>query len=106
MDDSTHYVAPLVLTTEPQTAWKAAENAVAATPRTEIVTTSPDYLHAEYTSALMGFVDDLELNLRPDQGIIAVRSASRLGYGDMGVNRKRVEELRRTLAAEGAVKPD
>ena len=54
----------------------------------------------------MGFVDDLELQLRAPEGIIAVRSASRLGYGDMGVNRKRIEDLRSTLVAEGAVRAE
>jgi len=102
--DSTHYVAPFVLATEPAVAWEAAGGAVAALPRTEIVTRSPDYLYAECTSALMGFVDDLELQLRAEDGIIAVRSASRIGYGDMGVNRKRVEQLRDTLVAKGAVR--
>ena len=72
-------------------------------PRTEIVASSPGYLHAECTSALMGYVDDLELHMRPSDGVIAVRSASRIGYGDMGVNRKRVEDLRTDLAGNGTV---
>ncbi len=103
-DDSTHYVAPFVLATDPADAWKAAESAVASLPRTEIVTQDPDYLYAECTSALMGFVDDLELQLRAPEGIITVRSASRIGYGDMGVNRARIEELRSKLVADGAVR--
>lgn len=105
-DDSTHYVAPLVLATAPAEAWKAAGNAVASLPRTEIVTNDPTYLYAECTSALMGFVDDLELQLLAEKGVIAVRSASRIGYGDMGVNRARVEELRTKLIAEGAVRAE
>jgi len=103
-EDATHHVAPLVLAAEPEAAWRAAETAVAGLPRSEIVAHRPDYLWAECTSALMGFVDDLELHLRADEGIIAVRSASRVGYGDIGVNRSRVEELRRTLVAGGAVR--
>lgn len=103
-DDSTHYVAPFVLAVPPAEAWKAAEGAVASLPRTEIVKADATYLYAECTSALMGFVDDLELQLRADEGVIAVRSASRLGYGDMGVNRARVEELRSKLVSEGAVR--
>ena len=101
--DTTHYVAPLVLTAEPDAAWRAAEEAVGRIPRTEIVASSPGYLHAECTSALMGYVDDLELHMRPSDGVIAVRSASRIGYGDMGVNRKRVEDLRTDLAGNGTV---
>jgi len=56
-----------------------------------------DYLHAECRSAWFGFVDDLELHLRPSEASIAVRSASRLGYSDLGVNRRRVEDLRASL---------
>jgi uncharacterized protein (DUF1499 family) len=52
------------------------------------------YVRAEYRSKLFRFVDDVEFLLAPESGIIQVRSASRVGYSDMGVNRKRVEELR------------
>jgi uncharacterized protein (DUF1499 family) len=103
--DSTHWVPPFLLATDPDAAWAAARSAVTtALPRTEIVTESPGYLHAECTSGWMGFVDDLELQLRASDGVIAVRSASRLGYGDFGVNRKRVEELRGALTAQGVVR--
>jgi len=105
--DTGHHVAPFVLAaSDPAAAWKAAREAVAALERTEIVSEGEGYLHAEVTSALMGFVDDLELHLRPDHGIIAVRSASRVGYGDMGVNRRRVEALRDELERQGVVEAD
>ncbi len=73
-------------------------------PRTRIVTESPEYLHAECRSSVFGFVDDLELQLRPSDGIIAVRSASRLGHSDFGVNRKRIETLRNALIKKGGTK--
>jgi uncharacterized protein (DUF1499 family) len=63
-----------------------------------------DYLHAECASAVFGFVDDLELQLRASEGRIAVRSASRLGRSDLGVNRRRVEALRSELARQGVVR--
>ncbi|MCE3240443.1 MAG: hypothetical protein K0Q83_950 [Deltaproteobacteria bacterium] len=66
---------------------------------------SADYLHAECTSAVFGFVDDLELHLRIAEGVIAVRSASRLGYSDLGVNRRRIEDLRALLIKRGIVGP-
>jgi uncharacterized protein (DUF1499 family) len=69
-------------------------------PRTRIVSLKPDYLHAESSSAVFGFVDDLELHLRPDENIIAIRSASRLGHSDFGVNRNRVEKLRAAFAKQ------
>lgn len=95
--DADHWASPLVFDGDPATAWSAVREAVLSLPRTEIVRETQDYLHAECQSAVFGFVDDLELHLRPEDGIIAVRSASRLGYSDWGVNRQRVEELRATL---------
>ena len=84
--------------------WEAAVQAVSSLPRTNLVTRSEDYLHAECRSRLFGFVDDLELHLRPSEGIIAIRSASRLGYSDFNVNRMRVEKLRESLAAKGLLR--
>ncbi len=102
--DATHHVAPLQLAEPGAAAWAAVREAVAALPRTRIVTERPDYLHAECRSALLGFVDDLELHLREAEGVVAVRSASRLGHSDLGVNRRRVESLRAALAARGVVR--
>jgi uncharacterized protein (DUF1499 family) len=82
-------------------AWQHFATAVAALPRTRIVEATDDYLHAECSSAIFGFVDDLELHLRPDSQYVAVRSASRLGYSDLGVNRRRIEQLRKILRDRG-----
>ncbi|WP_018294832.1 DUF1499 domain-containing protein [Mariprofundus ferrooxydans] len=51
------------------------------------------YLHATFTSSLFHFVDDVELRLDSEQGLIQIRSASRVGRSDLGVNRKRVEQI-------------
>jgi uncharacterized protein (DUF1499 family) len=75
-------------------AWPAVRGSVENLPRTRIVAVTSDYLHAECASAVFGFVDDLELHLRRAEGVIAVRSASRLGHSDLGVNRRRIENLR------------
>jgi uncharacterized protein (DUF1499 family) len=53
---------------------------------------------------VFGFVDDLELHLRPAEKLIAVRSAARLGHSDLGVNRKRVEGLRAVLRERGVIR--
>jgi len=63
-------------------------------PRTRIVTDTGYTLHAKCKSAIFGFFDDVDFELRADQEIIAVRSASRLGYSDFGVNRRRNEAAR------------
>ena len=63
-------------------------------PRTKIVTENETYLYAEFASNLMGFVDDVEFYLDKTAGVIHVRSASRLGQSDLGVNRQRIEAIR------------
>ncbi|MFP6662940.1 MAG: DUF1499 domain-containing protein [Deltaproteobacteria bacterium] len=97
--DQGHAIAPLHFTGDPQAAFARAKAAALTLPGTKLAGETKDFLHFESTSALMGFVDDLELQLVPGKDEIAVRSASRLGYGDMGVNRKRVEALRAAFAA-------
>jgi uncharacterized protein (DUF1499 family) len=60
-----------------------------------VVTQTQTYIHAEFRSRIFRFIDDLELLLDEDQGVIQIRSASRSGYSDLGANRNRVEALRR-----------
>ncbi len=68
---------------------------MAAMPRTELVEEAEGYLHYVCTTALLRFKDDVEFE--QDGDVVHVRSASRVGYGDLGVNRKRVEGIRRAL---------
>jgi uncharacterized protein (DUF1499 family) len=93
-DDESHHIAALKFSGDAEAAWRRARAAVLALPRTRIVSESATRLHAECTSVLLRYRDDLELRLRAERGEIALRSASRIGYGDMGVNRARVEALR------------
>ena len=62
-------------------------------PRTKIVESDGDYLHAEVTSRIMKYVDDLEISFSPEKNNLLIRSESRVGDGDFGVNRKRVDLL-------------
>ncbi len=62
--------------------------------RVRIVTEEANYIHAEFTSALFGFIDDVEFSLAEGSKTVHVRSASRVGYYDFGVNRKRLEKIR------------
>jgi uncharacterized protein (DUF1499 family) len=103
-EDESHRVSPFELAVPPAQAWSAIREVVAGISRTRIVTDADGYLHAECRSALMGFVDDLELQLRASEARIAVRSASRLGRSDLGVNRRRVETLRAALASRGVLR--
>lgn len=72
----------------------AIKRALAQMPSAEIIREEGDYLYAEFTSRLMGYVDDVEFLADPASGVVHVRSASRLGHSDLGVNAKRVEEIR------------
>lgn len=69
-------------------------------PRTAVITNGGDYLHAESTSLIWRFVDDVEFRYDSVLGAIQVRSASRLGKGDLGANRKRVEGMRKVWEAK------
>lgn len=102
--DRGHAIEPLALAAPADQAWRGVREVLTALPRTRLIRDEPGYLHAECTSALLGFVDDLELQLRADEGLIAVRSASRVGYSDMGVNRRRVEDLRQRLRSKGLIR--
>ena len=99
-----HPVAPLALAMPPEEAWRLVRQVIEEQTRTRIVTQTDHSLHAECRSRIFRFVDDLELRLRAAEGIIAVRSASRLGYSDLGVNRKRVEALRAKLKQRGVIR--
>lgn len=68
-----------------------------ATEGANIVEQTGNYLYAEFTSRLMGYVDDVEFLYDPASNQTHVRSASRLGYSDLGANRKRVEAIRARL---------
>lgn len=100
--DDGHQIAPFTFSVPAAKAWQLLKEQVVKLPRTAIVTEKPGYLHVECRSAVFGFVDDLEFQLRADQGLIAVRSAARTGYYDFGANRQRVEKLRAALQYEGA----
>lgn len=102
-DDEEHRVAPYRLKAMPAEAWSGLRTVLEAQARTTLVTVDGRYIHAEVRSAIFRFVDDAEFHLRPDDGIIAVRSASRIGYSDLGVNRKRVETIREALRARDLI---
>ncbi len=97
--DAEHYVPPIAFRTDPASAWAVLLDAVRATRGAEIVTERSGYLHAQFSSRVLGFVDDVEFQLNAGAKRIHVRSASRLGRGDFGANRARIEAIRARLAA-------
>ena len=96
-EDPRHRIAPLAIDGPPDRAMERLEEALSSIPRIAVVTREGDYLRAEATSGLFRFVDDLEFLLDRDEGVIHVRSASRAGHGDLGVNRRRMERIRQAL---------
>lgn len=70
-----------------------------ALPGITVIEQRPDYLYAQAQTRWLKFVDDLEFYVNGTQGVIEVRSASRLGREDFGVNRTRVEAIRAAYQA-------
>jgi uncharacterized protein (DUF1499 family) len=96
--DDAHRIEPLRFTGPADAAFEKLKRTVASMPGATIVTSADHYLHAEFTSRLFRFVDDVEFLLDADAGVIHVRSASRAGKSDLGVNRARVESIRAKFA--------
>ena len=101
--DDKHRVEPYRLKAAARDAWHGLQDAVAAEKRITLIEVGDSYMHVEVRSAVMRFVDDTEFELRIDEGIIAVRSAARIGSSDGGVNRRRVERIRKALQTRGLV---
>ncbi len=89
--DAKHGIQPL------QASLRQVEQVLLGLDEANIVESGNGYLHAEFTSRLMRYVDDVEFLEDSTAGVIHVRSASRLGYSDLGANRKRIEKIRGLL---------
>jgi uncharacterized protein (DUF1499 family) len=95
--DEEHYIDPVKYAGTQQQAHDRLLRIIESEKRTKILTNQKNYIRVEFTSALFRFVDDVEFyfpNEKPDEKIIHVRSASRVGSSDLGVNRKRIERIR------------
>jgi uncharacterized protein (DUF1499 family) len=87
-------IAPLRFQGDPDAAFARLQALLRTMPNVTIVTTQPTYLHAEFRTRMLHFVDDVEFLLDAQHGVIHMRSASRLGRRDFGVNRARLEQIR------------
>ena len=95
--DAKHFIEPFKISGSPEAAWEALKEALNNQSRMVITHETDDTLHAEATSLVFGFVDDINVILDRDTNLIHIRSASRTGHSDFGVNRKRIEALRLQL---------
>lgn len=92
--DERHAIAPFRYRKSRMEAKEALKAAIGTMPRTKLLEEDEAYLHYEFTSLLLRFVDDVEFLFDDETKTIHFRSASRTGYGDLGVNRRRMEEIR------------
>ncbi len=92
--DTAHRVEPLHYESSGEEAWRRLRRVILALPRSRVVEDAAGYMRIEFRSAVLQFVDDVEFLLDDANKAIQIRSASRAGYWDIGVNRKRVERIR------------
>ena len=95
--NDSHFIAPFKIIADTEQVWAGLKQALLSQPRTIITQETADTVDAKATSLIFRFVDDVKIILDSENKLIHIRSASRVGYGDFGVNRKRVEQLRTQL---------
>ena len=97
--DAEHFIKPIEIGGDTSQRMTDLKLAIKSMPRSTIIKETNNYLDVEFTSQLMGFVDDVEFYFDSNGKSIQVRSASRLGESDLGVNRQRIEEIRSKVSS-------
>lgn len=95
--DAEHQIEPLAYQGDRGAAYANLLKVLTVVPRTVVTEKSSDYIRAESTSRIFHFVDDLEFYFPADEKLIQIRSAARVGESDLGVNRRRLEQIRLAL---------
>ncbi len=98
--DERHAIVPFQYKKSRAEAKEALKAAIATLPRTKLVEEDESYLHYEFTSLLLRFVDDVEFLFDETTKTVHFRSASRTGYSDLGVNRQRMEQVRALVSGK------
>lgn len=93
-EDEQHGIEPIPWTGETAEAQARLAAVLAETPGATVVEAQPGYIWAEFRTPVWHFIDDVEFQFDETEQVIHFRSASRLGYGDMGTNRQRMEQIR------------
>jgi len=91
-------IAPLALKGDGKATIAEIAKVIEDLPGSKIVEQRDDYVYVQFTTPLMRFVDDVEFWFDPTAGVVQVRSASRVGRSDLGVNRARIENIRARLS--------
>ncbi len=95
--DAKHAIDPIAYHLDRDTAKEVLLKVLTVVPRTEVIEQTDNYIHALSKSRIFKFTDDVEFYLPANESVIHVRSASRVGESDLGVNRRRVEQIRLAL---------
>jgi uncharacterized protein (DUF1499 family) len=91
--DDVHAMSPLPYTGTKELAMEKLIGVIKSMKRTKVISRTDSYLYVEFTTSLMRYVDDVEFYFDDAIKSISFRSASRIGYSDMGVNKKRMREV-------------
>ena len=91
--DDDHYITPIATSSQPQASIMQLKSIISTHPNMALIKQTDNYLYVQFTSSVLGFVDDLEFIV--EETHIHVRSASRIGYSDFGANRKHIETIRK-----------
>lgn len=92
--DAKHAIDPISYHVDRDRAQEALVKVLGVVPRTEVIEQTDNYIHALSKSRIFKFVDDVEFYFPEDENVIHMRSASRVGDSDLGVNRRRMEQIR------------
>ncbi len=97
-EDKVHYIQPFIYQQSLEEVYESLVQTIESDKSAKIKTKDSNYIYVQYTSKIFRFVDDVEFYFPPDEKIVHVRSASRIGKSDLGVNRERIEKLRKSIA--------
>ena len=92
--DEKHAIEPIPYDVDRDKAKETLLKVLTVVPRTEVIEQTDDYIHALSKSRIFKFIDDVEFYFPTDENVIHIRSASRVGESDLGVNRRRMEQIR------------
>ena len=104
-NNKTHYIAPLVYTGTQANAMQDLRSVLFDMSRSKLMKQGSQYLHYEFRSRWLSFVDNVEFYFPEKESIIHMRSASEMGYSDLGVNRQRLEKIRTAFAKTPSTPP-
>ena len=100
--DKEHFVNPIMVESTSLQIKERILKILSELNQSKVITTKENYIRAEFTSKIFGFVDDVEFyfpHTKSKKTTIHIRSASRIGYSDLGANKKRIEEIRTKFKA-------